>query len=52
LKIALIGLSGCGKTSVYSVAFAAKRPEETKGLAPTILYETRRHPFLGLQVGI
>jgi len=48
----LVGLSGCGKTSVYSVAFAAKSPEETKGLAPTILYETRRHPFLGLQVGI
>ena len=37
---------------MYSVAFAAKSPEETKGLAPTILYETRRHPFLGLQVGI
>jgi len=52
MKISLVGLSGCGKTSVYSVAFAAKRPEETKGLAPTILYETRRHPFLGLQVGI
>ena len=48
----MVGLSGCGKTSVYSVAFAAKSPEETKGLAPTILYETRRHPFLGLQVGI
>jgi len=47
-----VGLSGCGKTSVYSVAFAAKSPEETKGLSPTILYETRRHPFLGLQVGI
>jgi hypothetical protein len=37
---------------VYSVAFAAKSPEDTKSLAPTILYETRRHPFLGLQVGI
>jgi GTPase SAR1 family protein len=47
-----VGLSGCGKTSVYSVAFAAKSAEDTKGLAPTILYETRRHPFLGLQVGI
>jgi GTPase SAR1 family protein len=47
-----VGLSGCGKTSVYSVAFAAKSPEDTKGLSPTILYETRRHPFLGLQVGI
>ena len=52
MKISLVGLSGCGKTSVYSVAFAAKSPEDTKGLSPTILYETRRHPFLGLQVGI
>ena len=47
-----MGLSGCGKTSLYSVAFAEKSAEETKGLSPTILYETRRHPFLGLQVGI
>lgn len=45
-------MSGCGKTSLYSVAFAEKSPEETKRLSPTILYETRRHPFLGLQVGI
>ena len=52
MKISLVGLSGCGKTSVYSVAFAAKTPDDTKGLAPTILYETRRHPFLGIQVGI
>jgi GTPase SAR1 family protein len=52
LKISLVGLSGCGKTSLYSVAFAEKSAEETKGLSPTILYETRRHPFLGLQVGI
>ncbi len=47
-----MGLSGSGKTSLYSVAFAEKSAEETKGLSPTILYETRRHPFLGLQVGI
>ena len=52
MKISLVGLSGCGKTSLYSVAFAEKTPEDTKNLAPTILYETRRHPFLGLQVGI
>lgn len=52
MKISLVGLSGCGKTSLYSVAFAEKTPEDTKKLAPTILYETRRHPFLGLQVGI
>ncbi|MBY9004114.1 MAG: hypothetical protein KGD73_09100 [Candidatus Lokiarchaeota archaeon] len=50
--MSLIGLAGCGKTSLYSVAFAEKSPEDTKGLSPTILYETRRHPFLGLQVGI
>ncbi|TFG23217.1 MAG: hypothetical protein EU529_08125 [Promethearchaeota archaeon] len=52
MKISLVGLGGCGKTSLYSVAFAEKKPEETKSLSPTILYETRRHPFLGLQVGI
>ncbi|TXT60172.1 MAG: conserved exported protein of unknown function [Promethearchaeota archaeon] len=52
MKISLVGLSGCGKTSIYSVAFAAKSPEDTRSLSPTILYETRRHPFLGLQVGI
>jgi len=52
MKISLVGLSGCGKTSLYSVAFAEKSPEDTKRLSPTILYETRRHPFLGLQVGI
>ncbi|MFX1408832.1 MAG: ADP-ribosylation factor-like protein [Promethearchaeota archaeon] len=52
MKISLVGLSGCGKTSLYSVAFAEKSAQETKSLSPTILYETRRHPFLGLQVGI
>ena len=52
LKISLVGLGGCGKTSLYSVAFAEKSPQDTKALSPTILYETRRHPFLGLQVGI
>ena len=52
IKISLTGLGGCGKTSLYSVAFAEKTPEDTKRLSPTILYETRRHPFLGLQVGI
>ncbi|MFX1407242.1 MAG: ADP-ribosylation factor-like protein [Promethearchaeota archaeon] len=52
MKISLVGLGGCGKTSLYSVAFAEKSAEDTKSLSPTILYETRRHPFLGLQVGI
>jgi GTPase SAR1 family protein len=52
MKLSLVGLGGCGKTSLYSVAFAEKSPEDTKSLSPTILYETRRHPFLGLQVCI
>lgn len=52
MKISLVGLGGCGKTSLYSVAFAEKSAQDTKKLSPTILYETRRHPFLGLQVGI
>jgi len=52
MKISLIGLSGCGKTSLYSIIFAGKTPEETKRLSPTILYETRRHPFLGLEISI
>ncbi|HEC38645.1 hypothetical protein LCGC14_1367750 [marine sediment metagenome] len=52
LKISLIGLAGCGKTSLYLVGFTEATPEQTKSLSPTILYETRRHPFLGLNVGI
>ena len=28
IKISLVGLGGCGKTSLYSVAFAEKKPEE------------------------
>ncbi|MEX2704038.1 MAG: ADP-ribosylation factor-like protein [Candidatus Freyrarchaeum guaymaensis] len=52
MKISLVGLSGCGKTSIYLTTFASKKPEETKGVAPTIMYEIRRHPFLGLEVSI
>lgn len=52
MKISLVGLSGCGKTSIYMTTFAGKRPEQTKGAAPTIMYEIRRHPFLGLEVSI
>ncbi|MEM2133595.1 MAG: ADP-ribosylation factor-like protein [Candidatus Freyarchaeota archaeon] len=52
MKISLVGLSGCGKTSIYLTTFAGKRPEQTVGAAPTIMYEIRRHPFLGLEVSI
>ena len=52
VKIALIGLSGSGKTSIYATTFAMKSPESTECLAPTIMYEVRRHPYLGLEVSI
>ncbi len=52
MKISLVGLSGCGKTSIYMTTFAGRKPEQTKGAAPTIMYEIRRHPFLGLEVSI
>jgi len=32
--------------------FAEKLPAETKTLAPTIMYEVRRHPYLGLEVSL
>ncbi|MBD3188613.1 hypothetical protein GF325_17420 [Candidatus Bathyarchaeota archaeon] len=52
MKISLIGLGGCGKTSIYATTFAMKSPESTSSLSPTIMYEVRRHPYLGLEVSI
>ncbi|MHA1368661.1 MAG: ADP-ribosylation factor-like protein [Promethearchaeota archaeon] len=52
MKISLIGLAGCGKTSIYATTFAMKTPEATKNLSPTIMYEVRRHPYLGLEISI
>ncbi|MFX1293643.1 MAG: ADP-ribosylation factor-like protein [Promethearchaeota archaeon] len=52
MKISLVGLEGCGKTSIYATTFAAKSPAETKDFAPTVMYEVRRHPYLGLNVSI
>lgn len=52
MKISLIGLGGCGKTSIYATTFAMKSPESTTNLSPTIMYEVRRHPYLGLEVSI
>ncbi|MBS7287194.1 MAG: hypothetical protein KIH01_00170 [Candidatus Freyarchaeota archaeon] len=52
MKISLIGLAGSGKTSIYLTTFAGKKPQETKGIAPTVMYEVRRHPFLGLDVSL
>ncbi|MHA1785420.1 MAG: ADP-ribosylation factor-like protein [Candidatus Helarchaeota archaeon] len=50
MKISLVGLSGCGKTSIYATTFASKKPEETKQFAPTVMYEIRNHPYLGVNV--
>ncbi len=50
MKIALVGISGCGKTSIYATTFASKSPEETKSFRPTTMYEVRSHPYLGLNV--
>lgn len=52
VKISLVGLAGCGKTSIYGTTFAGKSPIETKDFAPTVMYEVRRHPYLGLNVAI
>ncbi|MHA1229419.1 MAG: ADP-ribosylation factor-like protein [Candidatus Helarchaeota archaeon] len=52
MKISLVGLSGCGKTSIYATTFAFKKPEETEKFAPTVMYEVRNHPYLGLNVSI
>ncbi len=52
MKISIIGLGGCGKTSIYATTFAMKSPESTKTLSPTIMYEVRNHPYLGLEVSI
>ncbi len=50
MKISLVGLGGCGKTSIYATTFASKNPEETKDFAPTVMYEIRNHPYLGVNV--
>jgi len=50
MKISLIGLGGSGKTSIYATTFASKNPEDTKDFAPTVMYEIRNHPYLGVNV--
>ena len=52
MKISLVGLANCGKTSIYSIAFAEKSVMDCRNLSPTILYEVHKHPFLGLQLAI
>jgi len=52
VKISLLGISNCGKTSIYNVAFTEKRAIECENLAPTVSYEIHSHPFLGIELGL
>ena len=52
MKISVVGLSGCGKTSIYSTTFGGMTPMEAKDLGPTVMYEVKSHNYLGLQISL
>ncbi|UCG90486.1 MAG: hypothetical protein JSU57_01780, partial [Candidatus Heimdallarchaeota archaeon] len=52
MKISLVGLSGCGKTSIYSTTLGGMSPIETSDFGPTIMYEVKSHNYLGLQISL
>ncbi|MFX0113045.1 MAG: ADP-ribosylation factor-like protein [Candidatus Hodarchaeota archaeon] len=52
MKVSIVGLSGCGKTSIIKTTFSATMPEETQKLAPTVMFEIHEHPYLGLSVAL
>ncbi|MHA2225588.1 MAG: ADP-ribosylation factor-like protein [Candidatus Hodarchaeales archaeon] len=52
MKISLVGLSGCGKTSIYSTTLGGMAPIEVKDLGPTVMYEVKSHNYLGLQISL
>ena len=52
MKISLVGLSGCGKTSIYSTTFGGMSPIEVKDLGPTVMYEVKSHNYLGISVSL
>ncbi len=52
MKISLVGLSGCGKTSIYSTTLGGMTPMEVKDLGPTVMYEVKSHNYLGLQISL
>ncbi len=52
MKISVVGLSGCGKTSIYSTTLGGMTPLEVKDLGPTVMYEVKSHNYLGLQISL
>jgi GTPase SAR1 family protein len=52
MKISLVGLSGCGKTSIYSTTFGGMNPIEVKDLGPTVMYEVKSHNYLGISISL
>ncbi len=52
MKVSLVGLSGCGKTSIYSTTLGGMTPSEVKHLGPTVMYEVKSHNYLGLQISL
>jgi GTPase SAR1 family protein len=52
MKISVVGLSGCGKTSIYSTTFGGMTPMDVKDLGPTVMYEVKSHNYLGLQISL
>ncbi|NHJ03118.1 MAG: hypothetical protein EAX86_13355 [Candidatus Heimdallarchaeota archaeon] len=52
MKVSLVGLSGCGKTSIYSTTLGGMTPSEVEHLGPTVMYEVKSHNYLGLQISL
>ncbi|UCG03749.1 MAG: hypothetical protein JSW11_07135 [Candidatus Heimdallarchaeota archaeon] len=52
MKISIIGLNACGKTSIYLTTLGGMAPNEVKDLDSTVLYEVWNHYYLGLQISL
>ena len=52
MKISLVGLSGCGKTSIYLTTLGGMTPVETRDLGPTVMHDVKSHNYLGLEISL
>ncbi|WP_455142103.1 ADP-ribosylation factor-like protein [Candidatus Hodarchaeum mangrovi] len=52
MKISLVGLSGCGKTSIYLTTLGGMTPNETRDLGPTVMHDVKSHNYLGLEISL